>query len=62
MRNILKRLKNYLQYIQDYRLRKWCVRQSAKCSDGFGYNPSVTTSMYEFIKEAGTTCKKNKMI
>ena len=58
MRKMLKRLKNYLQYIKDYRLRKWCVRQSAKCPDGFGYNSSTTMSMYEFIKESDSVTKK----
>ena len=58
MRKILKRFKDYLQYIQDCRLRKWCVRQSAKCSDGYGYNPSVTEEMYNFIKEAKTITNK----
>lgn len=45
-----KSIKNYIHSRRERRLRKWCVKQVAKCPNQVGFDIGAVLWVYKYIK------------
>lgn len=50
--NTIKRIKNYFRSRRERRLRKWCVRQVAKCPNQVGFDTYAVKWIHDYVKKS----------